>query len=275
MEVKPPNVSARSTAEDSAFARVLRVIIFSLGRLMALLILTALMLYVLLLVGYLVLPSNVFSEIFSSAPGLPFIKPNLRETLAAACATFFVITLFLWVFDAIEFFPFRHPWMSKTVWLTGIASIMSTSVLVYSQVIGPQPQELDGIWQARATYPSHQTTDKDGKTRVYGGSQKDHIVVMTYDPDSSLYIGQSDVSFDNWFSLKLNLRDGSAVLTMNQEIISEGNQPDTSTSPVRWNRDLTTVRDKFTLENNKTRIVIDNGTFLAGRVALQRHGPFE
>src|SRR5207248_246852 len=71
--------------------------ILSIGRLMALFMLGVLMAFVLLLAAYLVLPSEVFSSVFPASPNASFIKPNLKETLAAACATFFVITLFLWV----------------------------------------------------------------------------------------------------------------------------------------------------------------------------------
>lgn len=248
-------------AKHSGAARFIAFVIFSLGRLMALVVLTILMAFVVVLAGYLVLPSEVFSSVFSTHPDMPFIKPNLRETLAAACATFFVITLFLWVFDAIDIFPFRNAWMSKAVWGTGVASILSTSVLVYSQIIGPQQRELDGIWQARAQYRSVENSQSY--------SRKDHTVIMTYDADAGAYVGQSDVNFYNWFSLKLNLRDRAALLTMGQRVDSKGENNTTNSYFTVMNES-----GRVTLQDNKTKILIGNdGAFPI--VVMQRHGRFD
>ena len=255
--LSPPDV------KQSWFGQAITFVIFSLGRLMALLRLTILMGFVVLLAGYLVLPSEAFYSLCSSSPGISFVKPNLRETLAAACATFFVITLFLWVFDAIEFFPFRNPWMSKAVWGTGIASIMSTSVLVYSQVVGPQQQELDGIWQARMEYRTYQ----QNSTQFH---RKDHLVVMTYDADSGTYIGQSDFNFDYWFSLRVNLKENSVSLTSAQPIYTPGEDRAVTNRTIRTG----TERQKVFLQNNKTRILIGEESSNP-ILTLQRHGPFE
>jgi hypothetical protein len=109
---------------------------------------------------------------------------SVDQKIVIACAIFFIITLSLWVFDSISLITFRNHWMSKSIWATGICSILATSVLIYKQGLGAD-QKLSGMWQATACY-----LDYPFSSSIMVGQ---HTVISAFDPPSKTYAMQSNV----------------------------------------------------------------------------------
>ena len=170
---------------------------FLVGRLLGLAILFGLLLFVLYLVVFLIIPPDIFSHWLLSA------KPSTRDTVSIACAVFFVITMTLWTFDSIGLFPFRNPWMSKAIWGAGVSSILATSVLFYRSPTQDNPHPIEGIWHAKFSY--------EISPGVFSPSM--HTVVITFDPDTGKYVGNSDFSGNKSFAIRaLDLLSSTASM---------------------------------------------------------------
>jgi hypothetical protein len=229
-------------------------LVFSLGRLLALVVFAVLMLIVLLLTAMLVVPP----ELLRNSP-LAGLNLQMQDTVAIVCATFFVITLVLWAFDAIGFFPFRNPWMSKAIWGACIASIIATSVSFYKGGARPQQQDLEGVWLASARYKMLQDN-------VWAIST--HTVVMTYDKLTGKYLGHSDVQNERWFFIKaIDLSSKRATVTMSYEW---GTQKETQ-QPL-WGSQTATFDVSIDDRQSRIKIGADGN---ATSIILQRHGPID
>lgn len=229
-----------------------------MGRFLGLTVLAVLLTLVLLATAIFVVPHRLVDDTL----GVTTPLPTIQQGVAITCALFFVITMCLWIFDAIGFFPFRNSWMSKSIWASGLVSIFSTSVIFYSQAMHTSITQtpalnLLGVWQGEANY------------QLNGGgiAPRDHEVVVTFDPDSGEYVAQSDaggpVYFETGsgfgFSFRARWRpgDNSAIVRF-------------------FNPDLRTVGDEtFTIgcADKDTKIEFVKGDELG--IILARRGPVE
>ena len=220
-----------------------------LGRWVALLELGVLFLLVLGAATMLVVPSDVVR-----VDSINIVRPPTNDLVSMECILFFVITLSLWCFDAIGLFLFRYSWMTKSIWVTAVASIIATSTLIYSTNRGSVKTgrgPFEGVWLAHVSYPQ---LNPD-----YFFVAEHQVLFVTYGDESQTYIGQSTVSQGRWFQIR-SLNVDTMRADIKYMVRSEGGEY--AGCPVR-------------VEANGTRIEI--GTPEPGSnpfLVLQRHGPF-
>ena len=70
--------------------------------------------------------------------------PTPAELLIAICIALFSSVLFLWIMDATSVLKFRSEWISKSVYGAAIASILGTSVAVYTDVLVERKYPYEG-----------------------------------------------------------------------------------------------------------------------------------
>ena len=91
-----------------------------------------------MLAGILI-PSVVYS--------LNLKDPTPAELLIAICIALFSSVLFLWILDATSVLRFRSEWIGKSIYGAAIASIIGTSVAVYSDAFSERKYPYEGRWE--------------------------------------------------------------------------------------------------------------------------------
>ena len=93
----------------------------------------------LLMLAGVLIPSVIYS--------INLKNPTPAELLVAICIALFSSVLFLWIMDATSILRFRSEWVSKSIYGAAIASIIGTSVAVYSDVFAERKYPYEGRWE--------------------------------------------------------------------------------------------------------------------------------
>jgi len=108
-------------------------------------------------------------------------SPTPADLLVAVSISLFSSVLFLWIMDATSILPFRAAWISKSVYGAAIASILGTSVAVYSNYFSARKFPYEGAWQAVLT----STANPNRPTEL--------LIVLTYSEGAAKYWGYSNL----------------------------------------------------------------------------------
>lgn len=74
-------------------------------------------------------------------------NPTPSELLVAICIALFSSVVFLWILDVTGVLPFKSGWVSKSVYGAAIASVLGTSVAVYSEYFSQRKHPYEGKWE--------------------------------------------------------------------------------------------------------------------------------
>jgi hypothetical protein len=145
-----------------------------------------------MLAGILI-PSVVYS--------LNLKDPTPAELLIAICIALFSSVLFLWILDATSVLRFRSEWIGKSIYGAAIASIIGTSVAVYSDAFSERKYPYEGRWEISIS------------SKESGSYIAKHIAAIVYSQTAETYWGYSDFrpkgEIRDEESLWLNIEDFS------------------------------------------------------------------
>jgi hypothetical protein len=106
--------------------------------------------------------------------------PTPAQLLVGICIAIFSSTICLWILDAISMMRFRSPWVSHSVWVTAIASILGTSVGVYQGAFAERKHPYEGAWNFTALA-------KDSDSPI-----AENVIVIIHSESADTYWGYSD-----------------------------------------------------------------------------------
>lgn len=124
-----------------------------------------------MLIGVL-LPSVMYS--------INLRNPTPAELLIAICIALFSSVVFLWILDATGILVFRSAWISRSIYVAAIVSVLGTSVAVYQDAFSTRKYPYEGNWEVKI---------RESEAEYYLSW---HHVVMIYSESASSYWGHSD-----------------------------------------------------------------------------------
>jgi hypothetical protein len=119
----------------------------------------------------------------SVAYSLRLTDPTPSQLVVAICIALFSASVFLWILDATSVLRFRADWISKAVYSAAIASVLSTSALVYKNAFGRQ-YPYEGAWELTIGSKA----DSLGRQRYVSVKP----VILAYSESSERYAGYSN-----------------------------------------------------------------------------------
>lgn len=142
--------------------------------------------------------------------------PTPAELLVAICIALFSSVLFLWIMDATSVLRFRSEWVSKSIYGAAIASIIGTSVAVYSDVFAERKYPYEGRWDLSISLTEPDPSMiRHSAAIIFSETAETYWGYSNYKPTTENMTGKS-----SWVNIEdFNPKDGRIKF----EIVSNGN----------------------------------------------------